>query len=111
MGRNDFKIPTGLTRLGRRAAQTIVRTAKEEWGPNVSGGGCKAFYTPEEWAEREEVPVAGILVVVHDGGDLAPLFNLAYEAFDQADNMDNNLKEIGAWSESMTSWYTIIYEA
>jgi hypothetical protein len=64
----DFEIPEGLSKLGRNAAETIVKTARHRMGADASGGGCRAFYTPEEWKERgESYGLTAKLIVVHDG--------------------------------------------
>ena len=74
-------------------------------------GGCRAFYTPEEWKERgERYGLTSELIVVHDGGDLAPFFNWDYERRDLRESMDKALKKAGYYCEQMTCWYAAIYK-
>lgn len=76
----------------------------------LSGGGCKAFYTPEEWEDRQEMyGLQSELVIVHDGGDLAPCFNHDYMSWDHMEAVQDALFEIGYFAEQCTSWYTAIY--
>jgi hypothetical protein len=74
-------------------------------------GGCQAFYTPEEWKERgEQDGLTSELIVVHDGGDLAPFFNGDYEQFNLKSSMHKALEKAGYYSQQMTCWYTAIYK-
>lgn len=110
MAKNDFDIPRGLSPKGRAAAEKILATVRETLGPNATGGGCRAFYTPKEWRARGELyGTDALLVVVHDGGDLAPFFNLDYGAYKLFDKMWNALEPVGVWAEACTSWYTAVY--
>jgi hypothetical protein len=47
-----WEIPTGLSRLGRKAA-VIIRDFCRKNGMDDTGG-CKVFYTPKQWQERSE---------------------------------------------------------
>lgn len=105
----DLKIPTGLSKRGRKAAQTILRVMKE--CEMTYTGGCKLFYTPAQWKERGETyGRESLLIVVHDGGDAAHFFNWDYGAFELMERMSNALNEVGCFAEQCTSWYTAIYE-
>jgi hypothetical protein len=110
----DFEIPEGLSKLGRNAAETIVKTARHRMGADASGGGCRAFYTPEEWKERgESYGLTAKLIVVHDGGDLMPFFNLDYDymsGFVFTEAMNDALRKIGCYYETCTCWYSAVYE-
>jgi hypothetical protein len=107
MASDDFKIPEGLCSKGEAAAKALVKLA----GPEGSGGGCRAFYSPQEWRDRgEQYGRDALLVVVHDGGDLAPMLN-----FDYCDQRAMNrqvaaLAKLGLFAESCTGWYTAVYE-
>jgi len=50
-----------------------------------------------------------LLVVVHDGGEVAPYFNLDYCQHGSWEAMDAHLRKHGVYAESCTSWYTAIY--
>ena len=73
-------------------------------------GGTRAFYSPAEWRERgEQYGTKSVLVVVHDGGGLAPCCNLDYEAYDLHDALVKTLDKHGVWIEQCTCWYSAIY--
>ncbi len=92
-------------------ALNIANTIIKVLGEGASGGGCKAFYSPAQWIERgEKYGTKSTLVVVHDGGDLAPYCNYDYEKYDLIEKMDNSLKEIGYYLESCTCWYSAVYK-
>lgn len=105
---DKLTVPTGLTRKGRTAAKAILAFLKERKADNT--GGCRAFYTPDEWAERGETyGTESLLVVVHDGGDHAPYFNLDYCAYEAWEAMNAHLRKHGVYAEQCTCWYTAIY--
>ena len=106
---SDFDMPSGLSQNGKTAYNTIMAFLSEK-SMNYSGG-CKSFYSPEEWQDRgEQYGLQSKLIVVHDGGDLAPIFNLDYERYNLHDEMQSKLAEAGLFAEACTSWYTAIYE-
>lgn len=93
-------------------ALRIANVIKLVLGEGASGGGCKAFYTPKEWKEKgEKYGTNSKLILVHDGGELAPYFNYDYECYGMIEKMDKALKEIGYYAESCTCWYTAIYKS
>ena len=105
----DFIIPDDLCDTGKLLAKKILEVADD---PNdcISGGGCRAFYSPKEWEARGELyGKNSLLIVVHDGGDLAPYFNYDYECQNAVEKMDEALSQLGAHAEQCTSWYTAIY--
>jgi hypothetical protein len=113
----EFAIPEGLSERGQWAARTILSKAwmlhAQYFGDDyqLSSGGCRAFYTPEEWKARGEPYGHGAcLIVCHDGGDLAPLFNLDYENYQGWETMFQVLDNHGYLAESMTGWATAIYD-
>lgn len=109
----DFAIPAGLSKEGRKASETILKCLSKYFDSDgvPSGGGCRAFYTPAEWKERgEEYGLKAELIVVHDGGDLAPFFNMDYEAYEAEETMVKYLAVEGLYSEACTCWYTAIYK-
>jgi hypothetical protein len=110
MAESDFNIPTGLSRSGRRAALAIVKKVQALFGPDSSGGGCTAFYTPKAWKERgEEYGLTAELIVVYDGGDLHHFFG-SYAEPEWQDAMVDVLNELGLWHEPCTGWYCAIYK-
>ena len=68
-------IPANLCDLGRAAAEAVLAGVDAEcvakFNRLATTGGCRAFYTPEEWrAKGWEVANNAVLVCVHDGGDM-----------------------------------------
>lgn len=91
-------------------AEKIWEAAEEVLGRPVDTGGCTPFYTVEEWRSRgEEYGCRSMLIVCHDGGDLAPLINYDYEAYDLVEDFNDALREIGVWLEPCTCWYAAVY--
>lgn len=98
----------GLSRLGRKAAKLIVKVMKEH--ELYDTGGCRAFYTPQDWKDRHESYGHGAeLIVVHDGGAAAHWFNWDYESNKFVEIMFKELAKIEVHPEQCTSWYTAIY--
>ena len=110
MSRNDLAIPADLSAEGKAAAQKILEAAEQVLGTKVFTGGCRAFYSPEEWRRRkEEHGGNSVLVVVHDGGDLAQFFDYALGGYRAIERMQDALKTLGLFAESCTPWYSAIY--
>lgn len=109
MEAKGFEIPDGLSPKGRAAAERIIAFLKSK--DRLYSGGCKVFYTPEQWKERgEQYGCDSLLIVVHDGGDHAGAFNYAYEQYDFHRQMLGDLKKMGVYAEQCTSWYSAVYE-
>jgi len=110
----ELEIPPGLCPVGDRAARAIVRVAAVLAARSCrepTTGGHRAFFTPEEWlASGEEYGRNAVLIVVHDGGDLAPCFNFAYEDEAAMRLALVILQRVGCWAEQCTGWYTAIYQ-
>lgn len=105
----DLQKPEGLEPAGEKAYETIVAFLKAK--RTTCTGGCKAFYTPEQWKQRGETAVGpdAVLVVVHDGGDLAPIFNLDYQQYALNEEMRQKLSAHELWFESHTCWFGVVY--
>ena len=126
MKTTDLNMPESLDEPGRRAYEIIVAYLKER---GVSdNGGCKAFYSPAEWAAREEsYGTKSSLVIVYDGGAMRPVFSMdaAYdldcaiyqetgkkrEPYSLYEGMQAKLREAGLYFEECTRWYSAIYSA
>lgn len=121
---NNLNMPEGLSDLGRKA-HAIITAYLADHG-RTDTGGCKAFYSPAEWAAREERYGTGShLVVVYDGGALRPVFSMdaAYdldcaryeetrekrEPYALYEGMQDKLREAGLYFEEATRWYCAIY--
>lgn len=102
----DLAIPEGLPPAAVDFCREL-RAQLRAWGSEGCGG-CKAFYTPEE-AERFVETRGAVMVVVHDGGSLAPLFNLDYQRYKDYERVDVMLKLRNMWRESYNAAVTIIY--
>lgn len=107
----DLEMPNGISARGRLAHRVICEVMHECEGDDIYTGGCKTFYSPEEWIARgEEYGRESELVIVHDGGEVAKYFNLDYECYDLEQRMQKELAAHGLYAEPCTSWYTAIYK-
>lgn len=105
-----YGLPEGLSGRAREAADIVMRIA-HAYEPRCEDSGYRDFYTREEWVARGEAYGRNAcLIVIHDGGTLAPLFNYAYESYGLMDHMDKDLKQAGFYFESCTCWYSAIYD-
>jgi hypothetical protein len=92
--------------------QVIARAVLKGLPKGAVGGGCRAFYSPDEWAKRgEEYGTKSLLVVVHDGGDLASACNMDYCEYGMHDHMVKTLEKHGLYIEQCTCWYSAVYRA
>jgi len=90
----------------RKIANAIV----EMLGESCSGGGCRAFYGAPEWRTRgEDWGNDAVLVIVHDGGDLAPFCNWYYGQHKCVEELQGLLDKLGYYVEQCTSWYSAVY--
>lgn len=74
-------------------------------------GGCNPFMTPTAWWFRDEDfgnDAGCVLVVLHDGGDLAGFFNWSYGEYDRIDAVAGALRSQGLIVEQVTSWCSIV---
>lgn len=93
----------------RLAYDSIISVLKAH--DALDTGGCRAFYSPQEWKDRdEEYGRNSVLIVVHDGGDHAPFFNYSYECYSLMEAMNAGLGQAGFYAEQCTAWYTAIYK-
>lgn len=105
----DLALPTD-TQHTITAYKAITKVLKACKATNT--GGCKAFYTPKEWAALgHRYNPHAILIVVHDGGDLAPFFNPDYENYRLIRKMNQAIEAAGFWTESADCTLTYIYAA
>lgn len=117
-----MQMPEGLSPQGQKAYEAIMDHLRKNNATDT--GGCKAFYSPQEWKDRgEKYGNGSVLVVVYDGGDHRRFFNLD-SAFiwnpitgqDQAcyewtEGMNEALSEAGLYYEECTGWFCAIYES
>ena len=93
----DLAIPSGLNEKGRLAAMTILKVLVSERFSFT--GGCRMFWTPEEWQQRgwELNPECVVLVVVHDGP--MRVFFTPESEWTRHDRMDRALRNHGMFAE------------
>ena len=69
------------------------------------------FWAPEAWKERgESYGCNSVLVLVHDGGALAPCCNWDYDS-PLREAFSDFLETLGLYCEQCTSWYSAIYRS
>lgn len=109
--KDNWAVPTGLSRNARKLALAIVKLAKERnWY-----AGQKVFWSPKEWKEKgERYGEGAAFIVIHEGGDHAPYFSMdhAYEtgSYKQYEEQLKLLSEHDFWSEGIYRWSTSINE-
>ena len=113
MAAEDFKIPKGLSKHGRAVATTIMRVlrAKSPDG-KPDAGGCKVFYTPQEWTARgEQYGCDSELIIVYDGGEHARFFDYNEECYKDISTMEDAvIDNTECFIEACTCWYAAAYK-
>ena len=75
-----------------------------------TNGGCKAYYSPTEWKNRNEsYGLESVLILVHDGGDLATYCNIDYSCATRIERLRKVLEDNGYYIENCTGWYSAVY--
>lgn len=106
----NLKCPHNLSVAEIEAHKIIMKFLEEH--DLTDTGGCRAFYSPEEWKERGELYGEGAeLIVVHDGGDLHYVFNYDYGCYEICNKMVELLISAGFHAEGMYNWCTAIYKS
>lgn len=109
MSNEDFSVKH-LDDDQKKIASVIIKAIKKINKRDPYGGGCKAFYTPKEWEERnEDYGRDAKLILVHDGGDLAPLCNYSYCDYSGIEKFRKAIEKAGLHIEQCTSWYSGVY--
>lgn len=103
----NFEMPEGLNAEGKKAWKAFTKWFVKK--DLVYTGGCETFYSPKAWAARgEEYGHGSLLIVVHDGGDVAQVCNMDYGNYDLHDKLMAYLDEKGYEFEPCTCWYGCI---
>lgn len=105
---DTLTIPEDVSPRGRVAAEAILSVYNDVDGKPPYTGGCRAFFSPDEWRARGEkygTEPGVVLIVVYDGGELS----LAMDGFLQPRTADK-LRALGLWWEIATNWYSYVYE-
>ncbi len=104
--------PKGLSEIGNKAYDNIMKTIQSN--ESIYTGGCKTFYSPDEWRKRDELyGLESELIIVYDGGDVVKYFNLDYDIYHNyihTTKMTNELQKVGIYYEECTGWYSAIYK-
>lgn len=98
----------------RRAAEAIVQllTARLAGLRTPTGGGCRAFYSRAEWEGRNERSGSGaVLVVCHDGGDIADYYGYYSRAHEAQEELREVLSKMGLYVEVLNCWSFALYRA
>lgn len=106
----DLDMPEGLCPKGIEAYNAILTVLKENEATYT--GGCKAFYSPEEWEERgEEYGQGSILIVVYEGSAIQPFFSMDYDypKYTRTGKISQALEKLGMHYNECTNWYAAIY--
>jgi hypothetical protein len=98
-----FSHPAGLSEEGNTAWATVTRVLLEQKATQA-GVNRQVFVNPSEWPTQLDAE----LLVVHDGGDHAPYFNLDYGAYLNRAIMDGALREVGLYIEPLTPQHSMI---
>lgn len=93
-----------LDQVARGLAMQIRDAVQSEEGRPAFGGGCRAFYTAHAWRARGEAAHGGVLVVVHDGGDLS----LAQGHPATRAKVCAVLARSGYQLEAVSHWYSVV---
>jgi hypothetical protein len=107
---NDLSCPNDMDQTGMDA-HAAVTDFLNQYGCTDTGG-CKAFYSPAYWKDRgESYGLESALIICHDGGGLAPVFNLDYGCYDLHDQMQRAMMARGFYVEACTAWYSAVYRS
>lgn len=108
---NDF-VTDHLNDEQKNIATIIKSVIKDVMGREAFGGGCRAFFTPDEWkARKEKYGLESQLVLVHDGGDLARFCSYDYQDYDAVECLSKALEKAGYFIEQCTTWYSAVYKS
>ena len=106
----ELEIPEDIPQNAKNALMEVRDFAGSLWDRPAATGGCKAFYSPQEWRDKGWIVNDKVLCVVcHDGGDLAPLFNLDYQDYKAYDKMDRIFRARGIYAEAISATHTHIH--
>lgn len=90
----------------------VANIVKAVLGPDALDGGNTSFVDPRDWLKRgEEYGLSSVLILVHDGGDLARYVNYDYGQYDLCQLLSDALAAKGYLIEQCTCWYAAVYKA
>ena len=104
----NLEQPADLSEKGIKAHRVLVQYLKLQGLTDT--GGCTAFRSPKEWAERGETyGKDSHLIVVYDGGDHRAAFTLDGTQYATVEAMQQQLATVGCFFEECTGWYGAVY--
>lgn len=106
-----FKMPENLSSEGQQAHAVIMEVLKS--ADRMNTGGCRTFYSPSEWRERDEdFGLSSELIICYDGGDVGQFFSLDkdYPRYTYHTMMTEALARVGLYPEECTAWYSAVYK-
>jgi hypothetical protein len=106
----DWDIPKDLTRAGRKAAEALRDFCIQH--DLTHTGGCRVFYSPEEWRARGEAhATSSLLVIVYDGAACRRALSFDGGDYRTLEAFRLILDSLDVFSEECTCWYSGIYNA
>ncbi len=106
----ELALPVDIPQNVKTALLEVRDFAGSLWDRPAATGGCKAFYSPQEWRDKGwQVNEHVLCVVRHDGGDLAPLFNMDYQDYKAYDKMNQIFQRRGLYAEAINSTQSNIH--
>lgn len=94
-----------LNKEERTIANAVIAVCSGGAGADLEG----AFRSPSEW--DDDYGQDSKLILIHDGGALAPYCSLDYEDYDLVEELTVALANIGYYAEQCTSWYSAVYKS
>ena len=100
-----------LTGKAKRVAEVIVEFLRKDLGKEPYSGGSRVFYSPKEWKDRgEQYSTNSVLVILHEGNDLARYCSYDVGDYKAIERMNQILEPLGFYIEQGTSWQSAVYE-
>jgi len=93
---------------GKRVAKIIQTLVRKHCQESLEAG---TFCDPADWKARGELyGLDSVLIVVHDGGALAPFCNHDYMNHKAMHRLAKRLAKSKFYIEQCTSWYSAVYK-
>ena len=106
----DFRT-SHLRGPAKTIAEAITKLIRNDIKGEPTGGGCQAFLTPtSRRSQGFYVPKEVVLVLLFDGGSLAPYMNPDYGYTKGFDAMQGLLYRMGYWTERENNVEAHVYK-
>jgi hypothetical protein len=110
MSRDDFRT-SHLRGDAKKLAEAVKKLVRDMNGEEPDGGGCPAFITTAQRRRMGWSPVKGtVMVLVFDGGDLAPYMNPNYGDKAKYNAMQDLIRRMGYWTEYESGVEASVYK-